>query len=70
MAFIELSALLQEPRDQRCPPGLVAGADTRSGVSVEVLVKGNQIVPVGIGLEPLDRPKDRPATPGVIEEHR
>src|SRR6516165_1350674 len=40
-----------EAGDQRGPARLVAGADAPAGVTVEVLVEGQQVVPVPAGLE-------------------
>src|SRR5215510_7452569 len=51
IAFIGLSSLLKKFGDERGPAGLMAGADRRAGVAVEVLVKWNQVVPVRIVLE-------------------
>jgi hypothetical protein len=38
---------------------LVAGAAAAAGVAVEVLVEGNQIAPMGIGIEQLTGAEDR-----------
>ena len=40
-----------EVGDQRRPARLVAGVDAPAGVTVEVLVEGQQVVPVPVGLE-------------------
>src|SRR6516165_6955095 len=40
-----------EVGDQRRPARLVAGAGAPAGVTVEVLVEGQQVVPVPVGLE-------------------
>src|SRR6266699_134283 len=53
IAFIDLSTLLKQLGDERRPAGLMAGADGRAGIAVEILVKRNQVVPVRIRLEPL-----------------
>src|ERR1700745_596131 len=45
------SALLEEFCDQAGPAGLMAGAQTRSGVAVKVFVKKNQVAPMRIALE-------------------
>ena len=66
MAFMMFSTLLQQLGDERGPAGLVARADARAGVAVEVLVERNQVVPVGIGLEQLRRAEHRPATTLVL----
>jgi len=43
--------LVQQFRHERRPAGLVTGTDAGTGVAVEILVEGNQIVPVRIALE-------------------
>jgi len=50
---------LQQLGDERGPAGLMAGTDARAGVSVEVFVKGNQVVPVPIVLEVIDAQRTR-----------
>ena len=40
-----------EVGDQRRPARLVTGVDAPAGVTVEVLVEGQQVVPVPVGLE-------------------
>ena len=40
-----------EVGDQRRPARLVAGVDAPAGATVEVLVEGQQVVPVPVGLE-------------------
>ena len=57
------SALDQKFRHERRPAGLMAGADTRAGVAVEVLVEWNEVVPQRVRLKQLDAAKDR--TPAV-----
>ena len=59
-----------EVGDQRGPAGLVGGADTAAGVAVEVLVEGQQAVPVRVGLEQAGVAEDRAAAVGVVEEDR
>src|SRR5215475_12020444 len=51
IAFIGFSTLLKQLGDEGGPAGLMACADRRTRVAVEVLVERNQIVPVRIGLE-------------------
>ena len=46
-----LSPLIDERGDQGRPAGLMRCAQAGAGVAVEILVKENQIVPVGIVLE-------------------
>ena len=41
----------QDLGDQSGPAGLVAGAATAASVAVKILMKGNQIAPVGIIVE-------------------
>src|SRR5262252_10090753 len=50
-----------EVGDQRGPARLVGGADATAGVAVEVLVEGQQAVPVRVGLEEVDVAEDRAA---------
>src|SRR5438067_6433261 len=68
MAFIGLSTLLKQLGDERGPSGLMAGADRRARVAVEVLVKRNQIVPVRIALEQVDAAEHRTPAVSVVEE--
>src|SRR5262249_46760388 len=68
IAFMGLSALLKKFCDEGRPAGLVAGADGRSRVAVEILVEGNQIVPVRIGLKQLVSTEDRAPTVRVVEQ--
>src|SRR6058998_3382122 len=42
---------VKKDRDRTGPPRLVAGAEPRSVVAVEVLIEEDQIAPVRIGLE-------------------
>ena len=56
-----------EVGDQRGPARLVGGADTTAGVAVEVLVEGQQVVPVRVGLEEADVAEDRAAAVLVVE---
>src|SRR5262249_44382165 len=57
-------------RDEAGPAGLVAGAQTRAGVSVEVLVERHEIPPVLVLVEPGDAAVDGPAAVGALEEDR
>ena len=59
-----------EVGDQRGPARLVAGADAPAGVTVEVLVEGQQVVPVPVGLEEAGVAEDRAAAVLVVEEDR
>jgi hypothetical protein len=59
-----------EVGDQRGPAGLVGGAGTAAGVAVEVLVEGQQVVPVRVGLEQAGVAEDRAAAAGVVKEDR
>src|SRR6516164_11325697 len=59
-----------EVGDQRGPARLVGGADATAGVAVEVLVEGQQVVPVRVGLEEVDVAEDRAAAALVVEEDR
>src|SRR5205814_3084827 len=40
--------LLETPRDQRCPPGLVAGAEATPRLGMEMLVEQHQVPPARI----------------------
>src|SRR6478736_2680056 len=62
---IEHAPTADQVRDQAGPAGLVGSADPRAGVAVEVLVELQQVVPLRVGLELLDRAVDRAATLGV-----
>ena len=62
---IEHAATADQVRDQAGPAGLVRGADARAGVAMEVLVELQQVVPLRVGLELLDRAVDGAATIGV-----
>src|SRR5687767_14783327 len=68
IAFIMVSTLNQEFRDERRPACLMAGPDAGTSVAVEVFVKRNQVVPQGIVLKEVDRTEHRPPSLGVIEE--
>src|SRR5215469_18952119 len=59
LAFIGLAALLQRFGHQTSPAGLMACAYTSASVPMEVLVKKNELVPIGIRLEFLNAPIDR-----------
>jgi hypothetical protein len=68
MAFIMLSALNQQFRDERRPAGLMTGPDAGAAVAVEVLVKWNQVVPQRIVLKDRDVAEHRPSPLAVVEE--
>src|SRR5262245_42850981 len=68
IAFMGFSTLLKQLGDERGPAGLVAGADGRTRVAVEVLVERNQVVPVRIGLEERVAAEHRTPTLSVLEE--
>src|SRR5574341_87759 len=61
-------ALLEELGHETRPAGLVAGADPGPVVAVEVLVEEDQVLPVGVGLELLCAPVDRPPAVGPLHE--
>ena len=48
----------------------MGGADTTAGVAVEVLVEGQQVVPVRVALEEVDVAEDRAVAVLVVEEDR
>src|SRR5262249_55562480 len=68
MAFMGFSTLLQQLGDERGPSGLVARADRRAGVAVEILVKRNQVAPVRVGLKARVVAEHRPAANGILQE--
>ena len=47
----EVGGAQDEAGDQRGPARLVAGAGAPAGVTVDVLVEGQQVAPVPVGLE-------------------
>src|SRR6516162_11782375 len=47
----EVGGAQDEAGDQRGPARLVAGAGAPAGVTVEVLMEGQQVAPVPVGLE-------------------
>src|SRR5580658_7806825 len=59
-----LSALLDQFGDEASPSGLVACADTRAVIAVEIFVKEQQIFPVRIALENFGTARD--GTPAVL----
>ena len=61
---VDHAAPADEVGHEARPAGLVRGADAGAGVAVEVLVEQQQVVPIRVGLELLDRPEDRP--PAVL----
>ena len=62
---VEHAATADQVGDQAGPAGLVRGADAGAGVAMEVLVELQQVVPLRVGLELLDRAVDRAAAVGV-----
>jgi len=65
---IERAEDLDELGNNSGPAGLVAGAQARAGVAVEVLVEENVVSPVGIGLERLGVAEDGTPTGLVAKE--
>src|SRR4051812_25210016 len=61
---------LNDPRHESGPPGLVARAEPGAVVTVEVLVEKEEILPVGIGLEPVRPSVHRATTLFVGNEDR
>jgi hypothetical protein len=55
------SGLLQELGDQGRPSGLMACPQTAAAIAVEVLVKMQQVAPVGVPIEHGDAAVHRPA---------
>jgi hypothetical protein len=62
------SALNQKFGDERGPSGLMAGAHAAPGITVEVLVKRNQVVPGRIVLEELNVAEHRASPLRIVEE--
>src|SRR5262245_27205034 len=62
-----LGSLLQQLGDKRRPSGLMAGADARTRIPVEVLVEGDQIPPMRIVLEQI-MAAEHGAPAGIIHE--
>ena len=56
--------------DDPRPAGLVRGAEAGAVVAVEVLVEEDVVLPLRIGLEPLDPAEARPPAVGADEEDR
>src|SRR5207244_12159720 len=52
--------VLDAAEHERGPPGLMAGPDAAAVVSVEILVKQHQVLPMGIGGEAHVLPMARP----------
>src|SRR6185437_16340999 len=55
------SALLDQLCDEASPSSLVIGADPGAVVAMEILVKEDQILPVGVRLEKFEAAGDRAA---------
>src|SRR5262245_18536100 len=68
IAFIDLSALLNEFRDERGPAGLLARADRAAAVAVEVFGELHEVVSVRVCLEQLVAAEHRPPAVRVVEE--
>ena len=68
LAFARLAALLHELGDDTRPTRLMAGADSRTGISVEVFVEEHQVTPVRVGLELFEISEHWPAALVVLEE--
>src|SRR5262244_3871314 len=68
IAFIGLSALLKKFRHERRPAGLMARADRRARIAVEILVERYKVVPVRIGLQQLGPAKYGPPALGIVQE--
>ena len=65
-----LAALLHELGNDAGPAGLVIGANPGARISIEVLVKENEIAPMRIGLEFLEIGEYRSAAFFVPEKGR
>src|SRR6476661_2344415 len=62
---VENATTADKVRDDAGPAGLVRGSDALARVAMEVLVEQQQVVPLRIRLELLDRAVDGAATLGV-----
>jgi len=51
------------------PAGLMAGPDASSVVSMKILVKENQILPMRVGLELFRSAVNRPAPGGIFQKN-
>ena len=60
--------MLQKLRDKGGPTGLVTCTHARTVVAVKILVEGNQIAPIRVGLKLLDWTKDRAAFILIAQE--
>ena len=68
-ALFAAVGLLQELRHKRRPAGLVACAQPRARVAVEVFVEENQVAPMGIALEYLGGTVNGTAAVSVAEKN-
>jgi hypothetical protein len=59
---------LREYGDEGGPPGLMAGAEACTVVTMEVLMKRNAVVPVWVALEFLRPTEDRTPTRLIAQE--
>ena len=66
--WIESAEDLDQLGDDSGPAGLVAGAQARAGVAVEVLVEKNVVSTVGIGLEFLGTSENGPPPALITHE--
>src|SRR5947209_2215955 len=66
--FYAVTALLQQLRDYSCPPRLVACANARTVVAVEVLIEEHQIVPVRVVVIQTIRTMNRPPAIRPLQE--
>src|SRR5215203_962429 len=64
----ETAEQIEEHRGQTCPPGLMAGAQPRSVVTLEELIEEDQVAPVRILLELGGATVDRPASVRAAQE--
>ena len=65
---LETSEDVEQDGDRAGPPRLVAGAEPRAVVTVEVFIEEDQIAPVRIVLELGGAAVDRPPSVGVAQE--
>src|SRR5882762_3578957 len=66
---ILLPGLLEELCHEAGPPGLMTGAQPRSGVPMKIFVKQNQVSPPGILLKFLKRAVERPPSVAIAQKN-
>jgi hypothetical protein len=67
--LVKFTTLLEKFGDETGPTGLVVGADTGAGITVKILVKQDQIAPVGVALKFLLVREHGTASVGVTQKN-